>query len=140
MKTGGFKKVLSDGGGINIFEKKLVFIPIHGDNHWSLCVVVNPGATLKEEYSAHEPEDLVSCLIFLNSMQPPDTYNEGWIAVDICSWLNGVWTEMMKTRESQNEEWKDRIDKWKKRKKKEKQKVPFHQSSLPSFFPKGTHM
>jgi Ulp1 family protease len=27
---------------INVFEKKLLFIPIHADSHWSLCVVVNP--------------------------------------------------------------------------------------------------
>ena len=31
---------------INIFEKKLIFIPVHADNHWSLCVVVNPGLIL----------------------------------------------------------------------------------------------
>ena len=28
---------------INVFEKKLIFMPINADNHWSLCVVVNPG-------------------------------------------------------------------------------------------------
>jgi len=28
---------------INVFEKKLMFMPINDDNHWSLCVVVNPG-------------------------------------------------------------------------------------------------
>jgi len=28
---------------INVFEKKLVFIPVNADLHWSLCVVVNPG-------------------------------------------------------------------------------------------------
>jgi Ulp1 family protease len=28
---------------INVFEKKLIFIPINADLHWSLCVVVNPG-------------------------------------------------------------------------------------------------
>ena len=28
---------------INIFEKKLIFIPVNADLHWSLCVVVNPG-------------------------------------------------------------------------------------------------
>ena len=29
--------------GIDIFKKKLIFIPVHADVHWSLCVVVNPG-------------------------------------------------------------------------------------------------
>ena len=28
---------------INVFQKKLVFIPVNADLHWSLCVVVNPG-------------------------------------------------------------------------------------------------
>ena len=28
---------------VDIFEKKFLFMPIHKDMHWSLCVVVNPG-------------------------------------------------------------------------------------------------
>jgi len=28
---------------INVFQKKLIFIPVNADLHWSLCVVVNPG-------------------------------------------------------------------------------------------------
>ena len=28
---------------INVFEKRLVFIPVNENLHWSLCVVVNPG-------------------------------------------------------------------------------------------------
>ena len=28
---------------INVFEKKLLFVPVHADLHWSLCVIVNPG-------------------------------------------------------------------------------------------------
>ena len=28
---------------INVFQKKLVFIPVNADLHWSLWVVVNPG-------------------------------------------------------------------------------------------------
>ncbi len=28
---------------INLFQKKLVFIPVNADLHWLLCVVVNPG-------------------------------------------------------------------------------------------------
>ena len=29
---------------IDIFEKKLIFVPVNSDLHWSLCVVVNPGS------------------------------------------------------------------------------------------------
>jgi Ulp1 family protease len=28
---------------INVFQKKLVFIPVHADSHWLLCIIVNPG-------------------------------------------------------------------------------------------------
>jgi Ulp1 family protease len=28
---------------IDVFRKKLVFIPINEAEHWSLCVLVNPG-------------------------------------------------------------------------------------------------
>jgi Ulp1 family protease len=28
---------------IDVFQKKLVFIPIYAMEHWSLCVLVNPG-------------------------------------------------------------------------------------------------
>jgi Ulp1 family protease len=28
---------------INLFQKKLVFIPVHTDLNWLLCIVVNPG-------------------------------------------------------------------------------------------------
>ncbi len=28
---------------VNVFQKKLLFLPIQAAEHWSLCVVVNPG-------------------------------------------------------------------------------------------------
>ena len=28
---------------INVFKKRLIFVPVNADLHWSLCVVVNPG-------------------------------------------------------------------------------------------------
>lgn len=38
---------------IPVFEKKFIFVPVNGDLHWSLCVVVNPGLILK----AHEYDE-----------------------------------------------------------------------------------
>jgi Ulp1 family protease len=38
---------------INVFEKKFIFVPVNERNHWSLCVVVNPGHILK----AHQIKD-----------------------------------------------------------------------------------
>jgi len=29
---------------IDIFTKKIIFIPVHADNHWSLFAVINPGS------------------------------------------------------------------------------------------------
>jgi Ulp1 family protease len=26
-----------------VFSKKFIFVPVNGDLHWSLCVIVNPG-------------------------------------------------------------------------------------------------
>ena len=28
---------------INVFDKKLIFVPVYSDLHWSICVIVNPG-------------------------------------------------------------------------------------------------
>jgi Ulp1 family protease len=48
LKEKGPKAVVSWTGkkNINLFQKKLVFIPVNTDLHWSLCVVVNPGLIL----------------------------------------------------------------------------------------------
>jgi len=46
---------------ISIFEKKFIFVPVNGDLHWSLCVIVNPGLIMKaqdkERESDAEPDD-----------------------------------------------------------------------------------
>jgi sentrin-specific protease 7 len=45
MKEKGPEAVASwtEKKNIDLFQKKLVFIPVNADLHWSLCVVVNPG-------------------------------------------------------------------------------------------------
>lgn len=45
LKRDGIEAVASwtKNKKINVFEKKLIFIPINDGLHWSLCVVVNPG-------------------------------------------------------------------------------------------------
>ena len=44
----------------NVFNKKLIFIPIHKEpQHWSLCVVVNPGKfTKKDKVNEYDDEIL----------------------------------------------------------------------------------
>ena len=46
---------------IDLFQKKLVFIPVNVDLHWSLCVVVNPGQVanwLDEDLDPREEHSL----------------------------------------------------------------------------------
>ena len=40
---------------INVFKKKLIFLPVNADLHWSLCVVVNPGL-IARSYDTEIPE------------------------------------------------------------------------------------
>ena len=39
---------------IDIFKKKLIFVPVNDDKHWSLCVIVNPGLNVEGEAKAKE--------------------------------------------------------------------------------------
>ena len=45
LKDKGIKAVSSwtANKNINVFKKRLIFIPVNENLHWSLCVVVNPG-------------------------------------------------------------------------------------------------
>jgi hypothetical protein len=71
--------------GINIFEKKLIFIPVNADLHWSLLVVVNPGL-IANAYNEDLPvtEDH-SFILFLDSLK---MHNKHVYAKHIRQWLN----------------------------------------------------
>ena len=45
LKSDGVQAVASwtKNKNINVFTKRLLFLPVNADLHWSLCVVVNPG-------------------------------------------------------------------------------------------------
>jgi Ulp1 family protease len=45
LRDEGIKAVASwtVNKSINVFEKKMIFFPINKAQHWTLCVVVNPG-------------------------------------------------------------------------------------------------
>jgi hypothetical protein len=60
---------------LNVFEKKLVFVPINKSLHWSLCVIVNPGK-IKEYVELRDADiDLsqnnseLPCLLFFDSLK-----------------------------------------------------------------------
>ena len=43
LKEDGPDAVASLTANINVFDKKLIFLPVSADSHRSLCVIVNPG-------------------------------------------------------------------------------------------------
>ena len=46
---------------IDVFKKQLIFLPIHADHHWSLCVIVNPGR-IANNYNDAMPETVEHAL------------------------------------------------------------------------------
>jgi hypothetical protein len=70
---------------INIFEKKLIFIPVNADLHWSLLVVVNPGL-IANVYNDDLPEtEEHSFILHLDSLK---MHNKHVYAKRIRQWLN----------------------------------------------------
>jgi hypothetical protein len=82
---------------INIFEKKLIFIPIVKTLHWSLCVIVNPGAVEKSNliFSENDKEDTVlSCMLFFASLK---MHNKVISQRLLIKWLNSEWQRVNDT-------------------------------------------
>jgi len=87
--------------GINIFSKRIIFLPINQSLHWSLCAVVNPG--LIENYDkihAHnhslynenvDSELEVPCIIFLDSLK---AHQKNVVACNVRRWLNHEWKKI----------------------------------------------
>jgi Ulp1 protease family, C-terminal catalytic domain len=70
--------------GINVFEKQLVFIPVNQTLHWSLCVIVNPGA-IANGHKVGAPEDLWPGIFFFDSLK---AHQKGQVTKDVRKWLN----------------------------------------------------
>ncbi|KAL3913129.1 MAG: hypothetical protein SGILL_006613 [Bacillariaceae sp.] len=91
-KTDGASEVTSWTAkkGIDIFKKKLIFIPINRTMHWSLCVVVNPGEI--EDYEPGDrPDDRMPCLLFFDSLK---MHNVSYAKRKILPWLNSEWKRL----------------------------------------------
>ena len=59
LKDEGITAIASwtENKNINVFDKKLVFIPVNADLHFSLCVVVNPGLIANNLNSDLDPTE-----------------------------------------------------------------------------------
>ena len=76
---------------INIFNKKLIFVPINKTMHWSLCVVVNPGALVDAAGRKPTKDDQLSCMIFMDSLR---MHNKSAVANHIRRWLNSEYNRI----------------------------------------------
>jgi Ulp1 protease family, C-terminal catalytic domain len=82
---------------INIFEKKLLFIPINKSLHWSMVVVVNPLhiVTMEKPEEAKDGSP-ASFILFLDSLK---AHQISVIAKSIRTWLNSEWKRLKKNLE-----------------------------------------
>jgi Ulp1 family protease len=87
--------------GIDIFQKKFIFIPINKTLHWSQCIVVNPGAIIEHNkwHNKYEGEGFDSdapfpCLIFLDSLK---AHQKAQVAKNVRAWLNAEWKRLGKS-------------------------------------------
>lgn len=78
---------------INIFEHNMVLIPICVALHWSLCVVVNPGAILKVQCDKGSTDDRLPCMLLLDSAK---AHNPKKVHFQVLMWLNEEWRRLKK--------------------------------------------
>jgi Ulp1 family protease len=108
--TSHFYTALSEDGPkavaswIDVFTKKFIFIPVNQSLHWSLCVVVNPGAilnNLKELNEAPADEELYPCILFFDSLK---AHQKQAIARNIRNWLNSEWERLGKSKSQEEDD------------------------------------
>ena len=104
--------------GVDIFEKKFIFIPVNKDIHWSLCVIVNPGMVANAIDQDVENDDEVLQHPFLLFMDSLKAHRISRMRKHIQGWMNAE---------------AKRLDKFKSSYKKE----PFDSHTLPTIIPKG---
>jgi Ulp1 family protease len=86
--------------GIDIFQKKFIFIPINKTLHWSQCVVINPGAIINHNKGlATDWEDFdldtpFPCILFLDSLK---AHQKAQVAKNVRAWLNAEWKRLGKS-------------------------------------------
>jgi Ulp1 family protease len=87
--------------GIDIFQKKFIFIPINKTLHWSQCIVVNPGAIIEHnkwhkagfEVGNGDMDAPFPCILFLDSLK---AHEMDKVANHVKDWLNSEWKRLGK--------------------------------------------
>uniref|UniRef100_A0A7S2AA63 Ubiquitin-like protease family profile domain-containing protein n=1 Tax=Trieres chinensis TaxID=1514140 RepID=A0A7S2AA63_TRICV len=71
---------------IDIFQKKLIFLPINESLHWSLCVVVNPGSIMNSiSCGRGQRFEQWPCILFFDSLK---AHRKSKVASKVRGWLN----------------------------------------------------
>lgn len=91
LREDGPKSVQSwtEKKNINIFNKKMVFIPINQTLHWSLCVLIHPGAV----GGPNEKRSKYPCMLFMDSLRMHDSET---VEKNVYAWLNQEWDRLKK--------------------------------------------
>ena len=72
---------------VNIFEKRLILIPVNQDSHWSVVALINLSAIFKGGKADH---NLSPSLVFFDSL---DMHDKAWIEDAIVDWVKVVVAE-----------------------------------------------
>lgn len=75
--------------GVDIFKLKLIFIPICEELHWSLAVIVNPGAIMNGHRKKRRETQLHGCMLFFDSLK--SHHDMKTIHNNLLAWLNAEW-------------------------------------------------
>ena len=76
--------------GIDIFKKRLVFIPINKYLHWSLAVIVNPGAI--ENYKTRDPDAPFPLILFFDSL---NMHTKSRVGTNLRKWIAAEWNRRL---------------------------------------------
>eukprot|EP00536_Pseudo-nitzschia_multiseries_P008930 jgi/Psemu1/21845/gm1.21845_g len=71
---------------VNIFKKKMIFIPINYHLHWSLCVLINPGAISSDP----EYDGILPVILYLDSLG----LERKEVEFHIEKWFNDEWNHI----------------------------------------------
>ena len=94
----GPKEVESWSKKIDVFQKRIVIIPINKNFHWSLCVLINPAAlTMRSEYKNISPFLLFFDSCRLHSRRRIESHIFGWLNFEYCRLKEGGTQAVLKT-------------------------------------------
>jgi hypothetical protein len=91
--------------GIDIFKKKMIFVPVNKQLHWSFCAVINPGSIRDHKHNIEikkeiTPEDMEKPFPFLFFFDSLKAHRKAHVAKLLRKWLNSEWTRLQKASPS----------------------------------------